>query len=121
MKRRRILVVDDDPSIIKFVTINLEARDFQVFQAVDGQQALEVFGRNQVDLILLDILMPKISGLDVCREIKKKSSAPIIMMSALDSPEDRAASLESGADDYLTKPVSLRVLFARIEAALRRT
>lgn len=117
----RILAVDDDPLILKFVTVNLEARNFQVFQAADGEQALEVFNRNPVDLILLDIMMPKISGYDVCNRIRKKSKVPIIMLSGLDSPQDKARCLDCGADDYLTKPFSLRVLFARIEAVLRRT
>jgi DNA-binding response OmpR family regulator len=117
----KILVVDDDPLILKFVTVNLEVRNYQVFQAEDGAKALEMFNNNQFDLILLDIMMPKINGFEVCRTIRSKSSVPIIMLSGLDSPQDKAACLDSGADDYLTKPFSLRVLFARIEAVLRRT
>lgn len=120
MNNYRILVVDDDPLILKFVTVNLEARNYQVFQATDGEQALEVFNKNQIDLILLDIMMPKINGFEVCRLIRKISAVPIIMISGLDSPQDKAACLDSGADDYLTKPFSLRLLFARIEAVLRR-
>ena len=116
----RILVVDDDPLILKFVTANLEARNYQVFQATDGEQALEVFNKNQIDLILLDIMMPKIDGFEVCRLIRKQSAVPIIMVSVLDSTQDKARCLDSGADDYLTKPFSLRLLFARIEAVLRR-
>jgi DNA-binding response OmpR family regulator len=121
MSNCRILVVDDDPLILKFVTVNLEARNYQVFQAIDGEQALEVFNRNPIDMVLLDIMMPKINGHDVCREIRKKSTVPIIMLSGLDGPQDKASCLDSGADDYMTKPFSLRVLFARIEAVLRRT
>jgi DNA-binding response OmpR family regulator len=121
MNKCRILVVDDDPLILKFVTVNLEARNYQIFQAIDGEQALEVFKGNPIDLILLDIMMPKINGHEVCRLIRKTSAVPIIMLSGLDGPQDKASCLDSGADDYLTKPFSLRVLFARIEAVLRRT
>lgn len=121
MKEARILVVDDDQLILKFVTLNLEARNWKVFQASDGDQALQVFNDNKIDLILLDIMMPKISGFDVCRKIRRTSSVPIIMLSGLDSPQDKATCFDAGADDYLTKPFSLRVLFARMEAVLRRT
>jgi two-component system, OmpR family, KDP operon response regulator KdpE len=121
MQGCRILVVDDDPLILKFVTVNLEARGFQVFQASDGEQALEAFNNTPLDLILLDIMMPKINGHDVCFRIRQQSAIPIIMLSGLDGPQDKAACLDSGADDYMTKPFSLRVLFARIEAVLRRS
>jgi DNA-binding response OmpR family regulator len=114
------LAVDDDPLILKFITINLEARNFKVLQAKDGEQALEIFDKNQVDLILLDIMMPKINGFDVCSTIRNKSAVPIIMLSGLDSPQDKASCFDFGADDYLTKPFSLKVLFARIDAVLRR-
>jgi two-component system, OmpR family, KDP operon response regulator KdpE len=117
----RILVVDDDQLILKFVTVNLEARGFQVFQATHGEQALDAFYKNPVDLILLDIMMPKMNGHEVCCRIRQQSTIPIIMLSGLDGPQDKAACLDSGADDYMTKPFSLRVLFARIEAVLRRT
>jgi DNA-binding response OmpR family regulator len=120
MKTYNVLAVDDDPHILKFITVNLEARGFRVFQAVDGQQALEVFDHNPIDLVLLDIMMPKVNGYDVCRQIRNRSQVPIIMLSGLDGPKDKAACLDSGADDYLTKPFSLRVLFARIEAVFRR-
>ncbi len=120
MNNYKILVVDDDPLILKFVTVNLEARNYQVFQATDGEQALEVFNKNQIDLILLDIMMPKIDGFEVCRLIRKQSAVLIIMLSGLDSTQDKATCLDAGADDYLTKPFSLRLLFARIEAVLRR-
>jgi two-component system, OmpR family, response regulator ArlR len=120
MKKYNIMVVDDDPHILKFITVNLETRGFKVFQAVDGQQALEVFDSSPIDLVLLDIMMPRVNGHEVCRRIRSKSQVPIIMLSGLDSVQDKAACLDSGADDYLTKPFSLRVLFARIEAVLRR-
>jgi DNA-binding response OmpR family regulator len=120
MKIYNIMVVDDDPYILKFITANLEARGFRVFKAVDGQQALEVFAQNPIDLVLLDIMMPKIDGYEVCRRIRDSSQVPIIMLSGLDGPQDKVACLDSGADDYLTKPFSLRVLLARIEAVFRR-
>jgi DNA-binding response OmpR family regulator len=120
VKNFNIMVVDDDPYILKFVTVNLEARGFSVFQAVDGEQALDVFARNPIDLVLLDIMMPKLNGFEVCRRIRKESQVPIIMLSGLDGPMDISACLDSGADDYLTKPFSLRILFARIEAVFRR-
>ncbi len=120
MKECKVLVVDDDLLILKFVSINLEARNWQVFQAADGYQALQVFNDNKVDLILLDIMMPQIDGFDVCRTIRRTSSVPIIMLSGLDNPQDKATCFDAGANDYLTKPFSLRVLFARMEAVLRR-
>jgi DNA-binding response OmpR family regulator len=120
MNNYRILVVDDEVSTLKLLTVNLEARGFRVHQAEDGEKAIGIFNGNQIDLVLLDIMMPKINGHDVCRIIKEKSTVPIIMLSGLDGPQDKASCLDSGADDYITKPFSLRVLFSRLEAVLRQ-
>jgi DNA-binding response OmpR family regulator len=119
MQKSRILVVDDDPSVRKFVTVNLEARNYQVISAVDGDEALRQIEKEQPDLVLLDIMMPRLDGLTVCRRIREKSAVPIMIISARDSEDDTVKCLDSGADDYLTKPFSLKELLARIKAILR--
>jgi DNA-binding response OmpR family regulator len=121
MKATRILIVDDDPSIRKFVRANLEARDYEVLLAGDGDEAIKMIERELPDLILLDIMMPKMDGFDVCRQIREWSQIPIIMLSARDGELDKVRCLDCGADDYLTKPFSLRELLSRISAVLRRT
>ncbi len=120
MKPSRILVVDDDPTIRKFVRVNLESRDFQVLLASDGEEALKLVEKELPDLIILDIMMPKIDGLTVCQRVREWSKIPIIMLSAKDSEQDKVRCLDCGADDYLTKPFSLRELLSRIKAVLRR-
>jgi DNA-binding response OmpR family regulator len=120
MKPSRILVVDDDPTIRKFVRVNLEIRDFQVLLASDGDEALKVIEKELPDLIILDIMMPKIDGFTVCQRVREWSKIPIIMLSARDSEQDKVRCLDCGADDYLTKPFSLRELLSRIKAVLRR-
>jgi two-component system, OmpR family, response regulator VicR len=119
MQRSRILVVDDDPSIRKFVKANLEARNYEVIMAVDGDEAIQKVEEEQLDLVLLDIMMPQLDGLAVCRRIREKSKIPIMIISARDSEDDTVRCLDSGADDYLTKPFSLKELLARIKAILR--
>jgi DNA-binding response OmpR family regulator len=121
MKQTTILIVDDDPSIRKFVRANLEARDYLVLLAADGEEALRVIEKELPDLIILDIMMPKIDGFEVCRLIREWSKIPIIMLSAREGETDKVACLDCGADDYLTKPFSLRELLSRINAVLRRT
>jgi DNA-binding response OmpR family regulator len=121
MKQTTILVVDDDPSIRKFVRANLEARKYTVFLAADGDEALKMVEKELPDLIILDIMMPKIDGLEVCRQIREWSKIPIIMLSAREGESDKVRCLDCGADDYLTKPFSLRELLSRINAVLRRT
>jgi DNA-binding response OmpR family regulator len=121
MKQTTILVVDDDPSIRKFVRANLEARDYSVLLAADGDEALQIVEKDLPDLIILDIMMPKIDGFEVCRQIREWSKIPIIMLSARENETDKVRCLDCGADDYLTKPFSLRELLSRVNAVLRRT
>jgi DNA-binding response OmpR family regulator len=121
MKSSRILIVDDDPSIRKFIRANLEARDYEVLQAADGESALNILEKDQPDLIILDIMMPKMDGFEVCRRVREWSKIPIIMLSARDGEMDKVSCLDCGADDYMTKPFSLKELLSRIMAVLRRT
>ncbi len=121
MKPTIILIVDDDPSIRKFVRANLEARGYTVMLAADGDEAIQVVEKELPDLIILDIMMPKIDGFEVCRQIREWSKIPIIMLSAREDETDKVRCLDCGADDYLTKPFSLRELLSRINAVLRRT
>jgi DNA-binding response OmpR family regulator len=120
MKTQQILVVDDDPAIRKFVKANLEAREYQVLLAVDGDEALILLDNAMPDLILLDIMMPKLDGFEVCRRVREWSNIPIIMLSAREGETDKVRCLDCGADDYLTKPFSLKELLSRIKAVLRR-
>ncbi|MFW2384158.1 MAG: response regulator [Acidimicrobiales bacterium] len=119
-RKQRILVVDDEPSFIDALSISLEAEGYEVFTALDGFQALERFRKNRPDLILLDLMLPRISGVDVCRDIRGSSNVPIIMVTAKSSEVDVVVGLEVGADDYITKPYRIRELLARIRATLRR-
>jgi len=119
--RPRVLIVDDDPAIIKFVRANLEAEDYRTFLAMDGAEALHVLEKELPDLVILDIMMPRMDGFEVCRQLREWSQIPIIMLSARGDEDDKVTCLELGADDYLTKPFSIRELIARIKATLRRT
>jgi DNA-binding response OmpR family regulator len=121
MKTSKILVVDDDPAIRKFIRANLTARGYEVFLAFDGEEGLRVLETEMPDLILLDIMMPRIDGLEVCRRVREWSKIPIIMLSARAGEMDKVKCLDCGADDYLTKPFSLKELLSRIKAVLRRT
>ncbi len=116
-----ILICDDDPVIHESLAIYLDSENFTYKSAFDGEAALAAFREFNPDLILLDIMMPKMSGTEVCREIRKDSSVPIIMLTAKGEEIDRVLGLELGADDYLVKPFSPRELVARIKAVLRRT
>lgn len=115
-----ILVVDDEKPISDIITFNLKNEGYEVITAYDGEEALEKFNDESPDLVLLDLMLPKIDGLEVCREIRKTSSVPIIMLTAKDSEIDKVLGLELGADDYVTKPFSNRELIARVKANLRR-
>jgi two-component system response regulator RegX3 len=117
---KRILVVDDEPTFIDVLTIRLEAEGYEVVTAVDGFEALERFRTTRPDLILLDLMLPRVSGVDVCRDIRGSSSVPIIMVTAKSSEVDVVVGLEVGADDYITKPYRIGELLARIRATLRR-
>ena len=116
-----ILVVDDEPVFIEALTISLEREGFGVIAAADGPAALEAISVKDPDLILLDVMLPGMSGIDVCREIRKSSSVPVIMVTAKGEEIDAVVGLEVGADDYITKPYRLRELIARIRAILRRS
>ena len=119
-KKISLLVVEDEESFIDALEIGLDREGFKVTIARDGQEALDKFAEGKFDAILLDLMLPKISGLDVCRTIRAKSDIPIIIVSAKSEEVDMVLMLELGADDYVTKPYRLRELVARIRAVLRR-
>ena len=116
----KILVVDDEVAVTDLISYNLEKALYDVLVAHDGEAALASAKKHKPDLILLDLMLPKIDGLDVCRELRKTSQVPIIMVTARGEETDRVIGLELGADDYLCKPFSMRELLARIKAVLRR-
>jgi len=118
--RISILLVEDEESFIDALTIGLDREGFEVTVARDGQEALSKFERGKFDVVLLDLMLPKVSGLDVCRTIRSSSDIPIIIVSAKGEEVDMVLMLEIGADDYVTKPYRLRELVARIRAVLRR-
>lgn len=116
-----VLVVEDEASFVEALTIGLRREGFEVVVAVDGAEALEIFDATQPDIVLLDVMLPKVSGIDVCRQLRKKTQVPIIMVTAKGAEIDTVVGLEVGADDYVTKPYRLRELVARMRAVLRRT
>jgi DNA-binding response OmpR family regulator len=116
----RILLVDDEQSIQTLLSYPLRKEGYDVVQATDGRQALERFEEQPFDLVVLDLMLPKIDGLEVCRRLRSRSSVPIIMLTAKSEEIDKVVGLELGADDYITKPFSLREFSSRIKAALRR-
>jgi len=116
-----VFVVEDEESFIEALEIGLKREGFKVHVARDGAEALSMFDGVKADIVLLDVMLPKLSGTDVCRELRKKSQVPIIMVSAKGSEIDTVVGLEVGADDYIVKPYRLRELVARIRAALRRS
>ena len=117
---KRILLVDDEPLILKGLKYTLEQDGYETDTAVDGQEALDKFFSGMYDLVLLDVMLPKVDGLSVCQRIRETSSVPIIMLTAKGEIEDRIIGLELGADDYLIKPFSPRELVARVRALFRR-
>jgi DNA-binding response OmpR family regulator len=119
-KKPNILAVDDEPKILEVVSSFLESRGFNVFTAANGAQALAVFARENIALVLLDLMLPDISGEEICRRLRRQSRVPIIMLTAKIEEKDLLEGLNIGADDYITKPFSLKELTARIEAVLRR-
>jgi DNA-binding response OmpR family regulator len=119
-QEKHILVVDDEPSIQNFIRRNLELRAFKVSLANNGLEALALFEQTNFALIILDIMMPHMDGLEVCRRIRQRSTVPIIILTALGEEADKIAALDQGADDYLTKPFGVGELLARIKAVLRR-
>jgi DNA-binding response OmpR family regulator len=115
-----ILLVDDEDAVQKLLTYPLEHEGFKVLQARDGVEALERFDSERVDLVVLDLMLPKLDGLEVCRRLRSHSTVPIIMLTARDDELDKVVGLELGADDYITKPFSIREFRSRVRALLRR-
>jgi DNA-binding response OmpR family regulator len=115
-----ILLVDDEDAVQKLLTYPLEHEGFRVLQARDGEEALRRFEAEQVDLVVLDLMLPKLDGLEVCRRLRTHSAVPIIMLTARDDELDKVVGLELGADDYITKPFSIREFRSRVRALLRR-
>ncbi|HEY8018301.1 MAG TPA: response regulator transcription factor [Actinomycetota bacterium] len=116
----KILIVEDEPSLADSVRYNLEREGYEVSIATDGRAAIDVFRSERPALVILDLMLPEVSGLDVCRTIRDESDVPIIMVTAKDSEADKVTGLELGADDYVTKPFSVRELVSRVRAHLRR-
>lgn len=121
MARKRALVVDDEKLIVKGIRFSLEQDDMQVDCAYDGEEALEYARNNQYDIILLDVMLPKLTGFEVCQQIREFSNAPIVMLTAKGEDMDKILGLEYGADDYITKPFNILEVKARIKAIMRRT
>ncbi len=116
----KILVVEDEPALLDALEYNLARQGYQVLTAADGRQAIEVARRDKPDMLLLDIMLPGLDGLEVCRILRREMSVPIVMLTARDDEIDKVVGLEMGADDYVTKPFSMRELMARVKAQLRR-
>jgi DNA-binding response OmpR family regulator len=116
----KILIVDDEPPIIDVLSYNLKRANYDIVIARDGEQALAQFRREQPDVIILDLMLPKLDGLEVYRAVRRECETPVIMLTARDSEIDRVVGLELGADDYVVKPFSVRELMARIKNVLRR-
>lgn len=116
----RILVVDDEPAIVDLLTYNLKRENFDVLVARDGEEALSLARQQQPDLVILDLMLPRLDGLEVCRTLRRERDVLIIMLTARDEEVDRIVGLELGADDYVVKPFSVRELMARVKNTLRR-
>ena len=116
----RILVVDDEPALLQGLAYALTREHFEVATAADGEAALEAAREHDFDLIILDLMLPKLSGIEVCRRLRAESAVPIIMLTARDDEVDKVLGLELGADDYITKPFSVREFRSRVKAVLRR-
>jgi DNA-binding response OmpR family regulator len=115
-----ILLVDDEEAVQKLLTFPLERDGYRVVQARDGEEALRCFEEHQVDLVVLDLMLPRLDGIEVCKRLRVESHVPIIMLTARDDEVDKVLGLELGADDYITKPFSIREFRSRVKAALRR-
>ena len=116
----KVLIVEDEATLRETLRYNFERAGYQVSTAADGQQALDVTAAEQPDAVILDVMLPKLDGLDVCRALRRQSTVPILMLTARDEEVDKIVGLELGADDYMTKPFSVRELLARVRAMLRR-
>lgn len=119
-RKQLILIVDDDPHILEVVRFALRSAGFDTVEASDGVEAIERFTESSPDMVVLDIVMPELDGIEVCRVVRKDSSVPIVFLSSKDDEVDRIIGLELGGDDYVTKPFSPRELVARVKAVLRR-
>ncbi len=117
----RILLVDDEQSVQTLLSYPLRKDGYHVTSALDGREALERFTKGRFDLVILDLMLPKVDGVEVCRQLRRNSQVPIIMLTAKGSETDKVAGLEVGADDYITKPFSMREFRSRVKAALRRS
>ena len=120
-KKIKVLVVDDEPKIRMFIRANLEARDYEVYLAQDGVEAVEMAGRVDPDVTVLDVNMPRMDGIEACRRIREWTDMPIIILSVREEEKDKVRALDEGADDYLTKPFGIEELLARIRVALRHS
>jgi two-component system OmpR family response regulator len=118
--KNKILIVEDDPNILEALKYNLAKEGYDTLTSIDGTQAVEAARATKPDLIILDIMLPKMSGFEVCRILRKEMDVPIIMLTARDDEIDKVTGLDLGADDYMTKPFSMRELMARVRALLRR-
>ena len=118
---KKVLVVDDEKLIVKGVRFSLEQDDMEVDCAYDGEEALEKIKNNKYDLVLLDVMLPKLTGLEVCQQVREFSDVPIVMLTAKGDDMDKILGLEYGADDYITKPFNILEVKARIKAIMRRT
>jgi DNA-binding response OmpR family regulator len=116
----KILVVEDEPTLVETLEYNLSHQDYEVFTAMDGREALAIAREEHPDLIVLDLMLPGMDGIEVCRVLRQEMSVPILMLTARDEEVDKVVGLEVGADDYMTKPFSMRELMARVKALLRR-
>ncbi|HEV2656462.1 MAG TPA: response regulator transcription factor [Ktedonobacteraceae bacterium] len=121
IKAKRILLAEDEAALRDFINRNLGARGFEVLEASNGLEAMALWEREDPDLLILDIMMPRMDGLEVCRRVREYSSVPIIILTALDAESDKVTALDLGADDYLSKPFGVEELLARMRAVLRRT
>jgi len=120
-KKTKILIADDEPKIRMFLRANLEARGYEVYLAQDGIETIEVAGRVLPDVIVLDVNMPRMDGIEACRQIREWAHMPIIILSVREGEKDKVRALDEGADDYVTKPFGIEELLARIRVALRRS
>ena len=120
MLKNKVLIVEDDKTLLGVLKYNLAKEDYQIFTAADGAEALEVARTGKPNLIILDIMLPKISGFEVCRILRQEMTVPVLMLTARDNETDKVVGLDMGADDYMTKPFSMRELLARVRAMLRR-
>ena len=121
MNPNKVLIVDDDTHIVELIRLNLKNEGFETCTAYDGEKALELFRSEAPSIVILDVMMPKMDGLQVCREIRRISNIPIIMLTAKGETFDKVLGLELGADDYITKPFDIKELVARVKAVLRRS